>query len=195
MVPPSRLMALVGQALKWCASHACSTNRIDGMTSYPCTSMHGRAICEIITILPTACPRITRRALGHTRHGMLCTSRMLRTWQPWSSSRCIAIEGACCMSRQQAQGLLPPGTALDLFRGTAQGQRDAVERFPAQLDRIIRFGKGAHPEAAVFSPDGNMLATATVDGFIEARLWRSWRSIWLSCIRQCWNEAHLDTLS
>jgi hypothetical protein len=35
--------------------------------------------------------------------------------------------------RQQSQGLLPPGTAFDLFRGTAQSARDEVETYPTQV--------------------------------------------------------------
>ena len=38
--------------------------------------------------------------------------------------------------RQQTQGLLPQGTNFDLFRGTAQGARDEVERYPTQVQGL-----------------------------------------------------------
>ena len=68
---------------------------------------------------------------------------------------------------QQSQGILPFGTAFDIFRGMAQGRKDEVETFPTILQTEIRVPKECHHECALFTPDGQMLITGSVDGMIE----------------------------
>ena len=81
-------------------------------------------------------------------------------------SRLMVLIGQA-LKWQQQQGLIAPGTAFDLFRGSVATVRDVEDAPVAEKDKTIRFSSKCHAECAVFTPDGLSLITGSVDGFIE----------------------------
>ncbi|KAI7887019.1 WD40 repeat-like protein [Lichtheimia hyalospora FSU 10163] len=94
---------------------------------------------------------------------------LLKQFQVVPPSQLLALLGQS-LKWQQHQGVVPPDTAFDLFRGTVPVQKAEDDAVASQMYSTIKFpGKKAYAEVAVFSPNGQYLATGTADGFIE--LW------------------------
>ena len=97
-------------------------------------------------------------------------AKVTSSLQSAPAGRLISLLGQA-LKWQRAQGSLPPGWTLDVFRDRALPVSADICRTPAQRHRAIAFPPASHAESAVFSGDGVSLVTGSVDGFVEVWSW------------------------
>ncbi|KAG0363928.1 WD40 repeat-containing protein SMU1-like protein [Gamsiella multidivaricata] len=81
-------------------------------------------------------------------------------------SRLVTLLGQA-LKFQEQQGMLPPDSAYDLFRGTVPVAQAETDDVPTKCYNTIKFPKKQHAECVAFSPNGQYLVTGSMDGFIE----------------------------
>ncbi|KAK3825878.1 MAG: WD40 repeat-containing protein SMU1 [Benniella sp.] len=81
-------------------------------------------------------------------------------------SRLVTLLGQA-LKFQEQQGMLPPDSAYDLFRGTVPVVKAEADDVPSKCYNTIKFPKKQHAECVAFSPNGQYLVTGSADGFIE----------------------------
>ncbi|KAF9966500.1 Serine/threonine-protein kinase smu1 [Mortierella alpina] len=81
-------------------------------------------------------------------------------------SRLLTLLGQS-LKFQEQQGMLPPDSAYDLFRGTVPVVQAETDDVPTKCYNTIKFPKKQHAECVAFSPNGQYLVTGSMDGFIE----------------------------
>ncbi|KAG0205833.1 Serine/threonine-protein kinase smu1 [Mortierella sp. GBA30] len=81
-------------------------------------------------------------------------------------SRLLTLLGQS-LKFQEQQGMLPPDSAYDLFRGTVPIVQAETDDVPTKCYNTIKFPKKQHAECVAFSPNGQYLVTGSMDGFIE----------------------------
>ncbi|KAG0266594.1 Serine/threonine-protein kinase smu1 [Mortierella polycephala] len=81
-------------------------------------------------------------------------------------SRLLTLLGQS-LKFQEQQGMLPPDSGYDLFRGTVPVVQAETDDVPTKCYNTIKFPKKQHAECVAFSPNGQYLVTGSMDGFIE----------------------------
>ncbi|CDR95793.1 WD domain, G-beta repeat containing protein, putative [Babesia bigemina] len=85
-------------------------------------------------------------------------------------SRLTALLGMA-MKWQHNVGIISSGDQFDVFRNTSTTATRGDEPSVKEVAKIIRFADNAHPECAIFTPNGQYLISGSSDGFIEVWNW------------------------